>query len=122
MEFNNNKAIYLQIAEFICEGILLEKWKKEEKIPSVREMAVELEVNPNTVMRTYDLLQNKNIIANKRGVGFFLADDAVTQVKSYRKAIFMDEELPHIFRNMYLLNIGFEDLNSRYQQFILENY
>ena len=118
MEFRENKAIYLQIAEYVCEHILLGKWKADEKVPSVREMAVNLEVNPNTVMRTYELLQQKNIITNKRGVGFFVADDALREVKSYRKTAFMDEELPQVFRNMYLLNIGFGELEPRYQSYI----
>jgi len=122
MEFNNNKAIYLQIAEYVCEQILLGKWKIEEKIPSVREMAVELEVNPNTVMRTYELLQNKNILNNKRGIGFFLADDTIDQVKQYRKTSFVDDELPNLFRNLYLLEIDFDELKSRYQTFVSQNF
>ena len=122
MEFRDNKAIYLQIAEYVCEHILLEKWKVDEKVPSVRELAVELEVNPNTVMRTYDLLQNKNIINNKRGVGFFVSDQAVANVKDYRRTQFMDEELPVVFRNVYLLNIGFDELENRYTTFVKENF
>ena len=122
MEFRDNKAIYLQIAEYVCEHILLEKWQADQKIPSVREMAVTLEVNPNTVMRTYELLQNKNIINNKRGIGFFVADDAIAHVKSYRKAQFMEDELPTVFRNMYLLNIDFEELQTRYNTFVKENF
>ncbi|MFD0940044.1 GntR family transcriptional regulator [Pedobacter boryungensis] len=122
MEFRDNKAIYLQIAEYVCEHILLGKWKGDEKVPSVREMAVELEVNPNTVMRTYELLQTKNIINNKRGIGFFVDDDAIANVKSYRKAQFMDDELPVVFRNMYLLNIGFDELQDRYNTFVKENF
>ncbi len=122
MEFRDNKAIYLQIAEYVCEHILLEKWKAGDKVPSVRELAVELEVNPNTVMRTYDLLQNINIITNKRGVGFFVDDQALANVKSYRKAQFMDDELPVVFRNVYLLNIGFDELETRYNTFVNENF
>ena len=122
MEFNNNKAIYLQIAEYVCEQILLGKWKTEDKIPSVREMAVELEVNPNTVMRTYELLQGKNILNNKRGIGFFLADNTIDQVKQYRKTSFIEDELPNLFRNLYLLEIDFDELKSRYQTFISQNF
>jgi len=122
MEFRDNKAIYLQIAEYVCEHILLGKWKREEKIPSVREMAVDLEVNPNTVMRTYELLQNKNIINNKRGIGFFVAEDAEKQVKAYRKVQFMEDELPVVFRNVYLLNIGFDELEARYSAFVEETF
>ena len=122
MEFRDNKAIYLQIADYVCEHILLGKWSVDEKVPSVREMAVALEVNPNTVMRTYELLQTKNIINNKRGIGFFVADDALVSVKDYRKTQFMEDDLPVVFRNMYLLNIGFDDLQTRYNTFVKENF
>lgn len=122
MDFNSNKAIYLQIAEHVCEHIMLGTWKEEEKIPSVRDLAVQLEVNPNTVMRTYDLLQQKSIIANKRGIGFFLTPDALQEVKAYRKAMFLEEELPQLFRNIYLLDIGLEELQKRYQIFIEQNF
>lgn len=122
MEFRDNKAIYLQIAEYVCEHILLEKWKADEKIPSVRELAVTLEVNPNTVMRTYELLQNKDIISNKRGIGFFVGEHAIKNVKNYRKIQFMDDELPVVFRNVYLLNISFEELQSKYETFVKENF
>lgn len=122
MEFRDNKAIYLQIAEYVCEHILLQKWNTDQKLPSVRELAVELEVNPNTVMRTYELLQSKNIISNKRGIGFFVAEDAVAHVRNYRKTQFVDDELPIFFRNLYLLNVDFDELQTRYNTFIKETF
>lgn len=122
MDFNANKAIYLQIAEHICEQIILGVWGLEEKVPSVRDMAVQLEVNPNTVMRTYDLLQQKGIIFNKRGIGFFVSLDSLAQIKEYKKAIFVNEDLPQFFRNIYLLDFTFEELKSRYEVFVKENY
>ncbi|NII84625.1 MULTISPECIES: GntR family transcriptional regulator [unclassified Pedobacter] len=122
MEFRDNKAIYLQIAEYVCEHILLGKWKADERVPSVRELAVEMEVNPNTVMRTYELLQNKNIINNKRGIGFFVEEAAIDNVRNYRKQQFITDELPTFFRNIYLLNIGFDELESQYKMFVKENF
>lgn len=122
MEFRDNKAIYLQIADFVCEHILLGKWKAEEKVPSVRELAVEMEVNPNTVMRTYELLQNKNIINNKRGIGFFVDPQAIDHVKTYKKVQFIDEELPVVFKNIYLLDIAFDEIKGKYESFIKENF
>ncbi|WP_316830637.1 GntR family transcriptional regulator [Pedobacter aquatilis] len=122
MEFRDNKAIYLQIADYVCEHILLGKWKADEKVPSVRELAVDMEVNPNTVMRTYELLQNKGIINNKRGIGFFVDEHAIDNVKSYRKVQFIDDELPVVFRNIYLLNIGFDELEAKYKSFVKENF
>lgn len=122
MEFRDNKAIYLQIAEYVCEHILLGKWKADEKVPSVRELAVEMEVNPNTVMRTYELLQNKNIINNKRGIGFFVDEAAIDNVRNYRKQQFIIDDLPVVFRNIYLLNIGFDELENQYKTFVKENF
>ncbi|MEX1302542.1 MAG: GntR family transcriptional regulator, partial [Desulfotignum sp.] len=77
MEFQKKDAIYLQIADLMCERILLEDWQENNRIPSVREMAVDLEVNPNTVMRAYAFLQQQGIIFNKRGIGYFVAPDGL---------------------------------------------
>ncbi|MCK5673954.1 MAG: GntR family transcriptional regulator, partial [Spirochaetales bacterium] len=73
MQFKDKKAIYIQIADKIADNILSERWKEEERIPSVREMAVNMEVNPNTIARTYTYLQDMQIITNKRGIGYFVS-------------------------------------------------
>lgn len=122
MEFRDNQAIYLQIAEFVCEQILLGKWKIGDKILSVRELAISLEVNPNTVMRTYDFLQQQEIIVNKRGIGFFISENSEKNILKYRQKEFIENELPVLFRNMYLLKIDFDTLNENYQKFIQENF
>ena len=118
MDFQDKKAIYLQIADYVCEKILLSQWPPGERIPSVRDLGIELEVNPNTVMRTYEFLQQKDIVYNKRGIGFFAADEAVERIKSFRREQFLETELPHFFRNVYLLNISLEEIEARYKAFI----
>jgi GntR family transcriptional regulator len=122
MEFRDNEAIYLQIAAFVSENILLGKWPAEQKILSVRDLAVELEVNPNTVMRSYEFLQNQGVIYNKRGLGLYVAPDGPDKVKTYRKERFIQQELPVFFRNIYLLDIEPGDLQQWYEEFKLENY
>lgn len=122
MDFNPNKAIYLQIVDHICENILLGTWTVESKIPSVRELAIDIGVNPNTVMRTYDFLQQQGIISNKRGVGFFVTIDSFAQIKKYKKEVFVKEDLPQVFKNIYLLEIPFDELKDKYEAFINENY
>jgi GntR family transcriptional regulator len=122
MEFRDNEAIYLQIAAFVSDNILLGKWPAEQKIPSVRDLAVELEVNPNTVMRSYEFLQNQEVIYNKRGLGLFVAPDGYEKVKTYRKERFIEQDLPVFFRNIYLLDIRPEDLAQWYMQFKPDNY
>ena len=117
MNFKDKEAIYLQIADYISEHIMLGKWKPDEKIPSVREMAGELQVNPNTVMRTYEHLQNQEVIFNKRGLGHYVAIDAIDKIKSLRKERFLQQELPDFFRSIYLLDISFEEMQKRYDEY-----
>lgn len=117
MEFKDNEAIYLQIAAFVSDQILMGKWPAGQKIPSVRDMAVELEVNPNTVMRSYEFLQGLEIIYNKRGLGLFVADDGFDKVKAYRKENFVRQNLPELFKNMYLLDISIDEISLQYQNF-----
>jgi DNA-binding transcriptional regulator YhcF (GntR family) len=112
MDFKDTKAIYLQIADFVCEQILLKRWKETDRILSVRELGVMLEVNPNTVLRAYDFLQNKEIILNKRGIGYFAADDAITQVKRYKKHQFIETDLPELMKTMQLLDMDFKELEG----------
>ncbi|WP_426589080.1 GntR family transcriptional regulator [Mucilaginibacter sp. R-33] len=117
MEFKDNEAIYLQIAAFVSDQILMGKWPGGQKIPSVRDMAVELEVNPNTVMRSYEFLQGLEIIYNKRGLGLFVAEDGFDKVKAYRKENFVRQNLPELFKNMYLLGISIDEISLQYQNF-----
>lgn len=117
MEFRNNQAIYLQIAEMVCENILIEQWREGEKIPSVRELAVSLEVNPNTVARTYEFLTQKEIIFTKRGMGYFVTEDGKSKALTFRKEDFLKNDLPLFFQNIDLLNIDFDELKNRFEIF-----
>lgn len=122
MEFRDNQAIYIQIAEYVCEQILLKKWKPGEKIISIRELAIAIEVNPNTVQRAYDILQQNNIITNKRGVGYFTEEDTIENILTFRKEQFMENELPVFLRNMYLLKIDIKEIKNQYDQFVKDNF
>jgi DNA-binding transcriptional regulator YhcF (GntR family) len=120
MEFKDNEAIYLQIAAFVCENILTGKWAAGQKILSVRDLAVELEVNPNTVMRSYEFLQGLEVVYNKRGLGLFVAEDGFEKVKAYRKQNFVQQNLPEFFKNIYLLGISMEEIKQQYEEFVAE--
>jgi GntR family transcriptional regulator len=117
MEFNSTKSIYVQIADYMCESIMMGKWKVNEKIISIRELAVELEVNPNTAMRAFDHLQTRGIIYNKRGIGYFVAEDAVSKVKSLLKDEFISDSLPSFFKSIFQLGISFDDLSHMYNEY-----
>jgi DNA-binding transcriptional regulator YhcF (GntR family) len=118
MEFKTSQAIYLQIGDYVCEQILLGRWPEGDRILSVRELGVALEVNPNTVMRTYDFLQGLEIIFNKRGVGYFVTEGAKQKIKEYRKEKFLQEDLPVVFKNMELLEMTIEEIEYRYSNYL----
>ena len=118
MNFNDKQAIYLQIADYVCDKILTAEWRSEDKIPSVRDLAIELQVNPNTVMRAYEYLQQLEVIYNKRGIGHHVAPDAKGVISGFRKQLFFENELPQLFKNLELLNISFGEIQIRFDNYL----
>ena len=115
MTFSNDKAIYLQMVDRLCDEILSGKYQDDDRIPSVREYAVLLEVNTNTAVKAYDELARANIIYNKRGLGYFVTPGAKKQILKTRKTEFMKERLPELFRQMRLLDITIDDVADAYR-------
>ena len=105
MEFRDNKPIYLQISDVICEKILSGELKAEDRLMSVREYGALIGVNPNTMMRTYEKLTDDGVIFNKRGIGYFVCPDARKTVLANERKSFMENELPAILKRIQLLEI-----------------
>ena len=112
MEFRKQKPIYLQIAERLMEQVLAGQLAVDDRMPSVRDVAASMGVNPNTVMRTFDYLQSEEIIFNRRGVGYFVAPDAKERIMALQRKEFLEEELPIIRQKMQLLGISFDELKQ----------
>ncbi|CCY34783.1 transcriptional regulatory protein [Alistipes sp. CAG:831] len=121
MEFDQHKPIYLQIADAICERILTGIWPEGGRIPSVRECGISLEVNPNTVARSYDELSTDGIIHNKRGIGYFVSPGARDIIRERQRSSFITEELSEVFRKMDILGISIDDISSLYHKYISKN-
>lgn len=112
MEFQNGKSIFLQIADNITDKVVSGEFQTGEKIPSVRELASDMGVNPNTIMRTYSELQAMNIIENKRGIGYFVNDDAQKIILESKKQEFFSKVLPDFLRHAEVLGITAGDLTK----------
>jgi len=110
MEFSEPKGIYLQIADRMRERILRGEWKTGERIPSIRELAIELGVNPNTVTKSYQKLLDRELISNQRGRGYFVSENAAERALQEMREEFMRDELPRIIGAMRLLGIGMEEI------------
>ncbi len=110
MEFSEPKGIYQQIADQIRERILRSEWQAGERIPSVRELAIDLGVNPNTVTKSYQALMDREIIENQRGRGYFVSPNATTTILDEMRTELVRDELPRLFRAMRVLDIGIDEL------------
>lgn len=117
MRFAERQTIYEQVADHVCEMILRDIWMEGERIPSVRELAVELQVNPNTVNKGYATLQDRGIIHNQRGIGYFVAEGGRKRTVSMKREEFVEEELPRVFHTLDLLEIELDELESMYANY-----
>lgn len=117
MQFNKHTSIYLQIADYMYDRILSGEWEDGQRIPSIRDMAVQLEVNPNTVTRTYTMLQDEGTLENQRGIGYFTAADAKAQVLTRKRESFLRSELPGFFATIGQLGITMQQVCDEHKKF-----
>ncbi len=118
MNFKDNKAIYLQIADRIGDQILSGTLTPEGKVPSVRELAAEIEVNANTVARTYEYLQQRGIIYTKRGLGYFVSPEAKENIVTSRREQLMQGEMDYFLGQLKAVGITPAELQQLYQDFL----
>ena len=112
MDFRKQKPLYLQIADHLSEQVLSDQLATDDRVPSVRDVAAQMGVNPNTVMRTFDYLQQQEIISNRRGVGYFVAPNARERILEAQRREFLEEELPYIRQRMKSLGIDISMLKE----------
>ena len=118
IQSGNGKAIYLVIADKIIDDILSGKLKAEDRLLSIRDYAAEVQVNHNTVKRTYDYLAGRGMIYNQRGIGFYVEKNALKAAQRLRSAQLLGHELDKIFHQLSLLGITPEELAEKYKTFI----
>jgi len=117
MKFNPGQAIYLQIADYMTEQILNERWTGGDRIPSVREIASLMQVNPNTVMRSFTFLQDHAVITNRRGVGYFVADMGLVKAREWKRQEFIEKLAPGFFQQAQALDIDDDQLLDLYRKY-----
>ena len=114
IKFEDNKAIYEQMADRLCDEIIAGTYKTDDRIPSVREYAVMLQVNTNTAVKSYELLAREGIIYIRRGLGYYVSDGAREQIMAARRKAFLSQTLPSLFREMELLGITLEEIGKEW--------
>lgn len=117
MDFNSSTPIYRQITDYCFGRILSGAWPEGERVPSVRELSVQMAVNPRTVIKAFEYLEQNGLISSRRGLGYFLAPDARSRVEALRRDEFVHEKLPALFGEMDLLGITPDDLLAAWQAY-----
>ena len=114
MIFSNNKAIYLQIADSLTDEILAGHLTPNNRIPSIRELSAQFQVNVNTITRSLEHLQQQEVIYNQRGIGFFVAENAPQSILNARRGKFLKTVIPEVCQQMRLLEIPVEEFINIY--------
>ena len=84
---------------------------------TVAEYAATVEVNANTAMRSYDFLQSRGVVRIQRGIGYFVEPGAADRIRSFRREVFMNEELHDFFRQARSIGITADELAALYRQY-----
>ncbi|MCR8657187.1 GntR family transcriptional regulator [Paenibacillus endoradicis] len=107
IEFDNNLPIYMQIMNYIKKQIITGQLKPGDKILSVRELATELQINPNTIQRTFQELERELIVETRRGLGRYVTSEE-TKIMEIKKDMARDL-LDHFIQGMQ--ELGFDKVD-----------
>ncbi|MCG7377684.1 GntR family transcriptional regulator [Paenibacillus sp. ACRSA] len=110
MEFDNNLPIYIQIMQYIKKQIVTGTLQAGDKIPSVRELAAELQINPNTVQRTFQELEREEVVETRRGLGRYVTSEE-SKIMTIKKEM-AGELLERFLTGMQELGIEEQDIVS----------
>ncbi|PLS15613.1 GntR family transcriptional regulator [Bacillus sp. M6-12] len=117
-EFNSSKPIYLQVADKIYSAIVRGEIKSGEKLPSVRDTAVQMGVNPNTIQRTYAEMEREGVVETKRGQGTFVREnsDVVIALRNRIKS----DIIQNFVQSMQEIGLSKEEMVQGVRQFLGE--
>lgn len=116
MKFDDKIPIYYQIKNYIYRQIIVGELAPGDKLPAVRQLAVDLTVNVNTVQRALGELISEKIIEPQRGKGNFVTEDRET-IKKLKKLL-ITEQLQDLYENLRKLNVSDEEIVDYLQDYI----
>lgn len=105
----SGRPVYQQIINHIKRDIALGRLGIDEKLPTVRQLAAQLAINPNTIAKAYRQLEQEGIIVTKPGAGAFVANLDSNLSKAVRKKI-ISEEIERIIVDAYHMQIDKQNL------------
>lgn len=110
LDLDQEKPIFIQIAESLEDGILTGAFPEESQIPSITEFSVNYKINPATALKGINLLVDEGIIFKKRGIGMFVAEGAVRKLQKKRQDQFYDTYISRLIDEAKRLNITSDEI------------
>lgn len=112
MRFSDDRPIFVQIAELFADDIVAGRIPPGARLPSARDIAASLEVNPNTAARALQALAESGVARAERGTGYYVLDDGTKTARDVKRSRFLGEDVPRLFRSMEDLGVSFEEIES----------
>ncbi|MFA5152039.1 MAG: GntR family transcriptional regulator [Clostridia bacterium] len=110
IDFESDKPIFIQIAEWLEDAILSNAFEEESQIPSITEISVMCKINPATALKGINMLVDKEIVYKKRGLGMFVKEGAVNKLMKERKNMFYESYIEVLLQEARKLNLNKEDI------------
>lgn len=115
-DWSQNIPIYQQLKDRTIDGIVSGHLKEGDLLPSVRQVAIELQINPLTASKAYQMLVDEGLVVSERGVGMRIKAGAQQQLLDRERARFINEQWPQIIERMRQLGIDLDELAQPYNQ------
>ena len=112
MTFQDERPIFLQIAEQLEEGILSGVFPEESRVPSITEYSVTYKINPATALKGINMLVDTGLLYKKRGLGMFVATGAKEKLKSQRRDRFYHDYIEKLVREAKNLGLDASELSD----------
>jgi DNA-binding transcriptional regulator YhcF (GntR family) len=110
IDFESDKPIFVQIAEWLEDAILSNAFEEESQIPSITEISVICKINPATALKGINMLVDKEVVYKKRGLGMFVKEGAVKKLMKERKNRFYESYIEALLEEARKLNLNKEDI------------
>lgn len=112
-QWNGDTPIYIQLYQQVIQRILDGNIKEGQALPSVRKVATEYQLNPVTISKAYQMLQDAQYVEKQRGKGLFVKSGAAQQILQKERDRFLQTEWPKILQHISRLKLTVEELMSK---------
>ena len=109
-EWNEDQPIYRQLRDRVVASILEGSLQEGDALPSVRTVAMDLQINPITVSKAYQELVGEGLVEKRRGLGMFVMEGAAESLKRAEQTKFLEEEWPRIVERIQRLGLAVDSL------------